>query len=468
MPEHWYSNSFKVGSQNAVTKSFNFSLGGFGGGEGNPDGGEWYIENVLEELDSETEWFYDSTAQKLYYSPNATSSPSPTDLFEVVTTKVLINCSGTQAEPVVNFTMKGIAIKDTAYTFLDPHGSPSGGDWSLQRTAAVMVAGTEGGVIDSSLFSRLDGIGVFITGYNRNLTISNNTFEWLGSSSIAAWGDTSYSLNANQSRSIQWPRGPDARDGNQPRGTRIIGNIVHDIGIFEKQSSFYFQAAVAQSLIKDNVHFNGPRAGINFNDGMGGGDEITENLLVNTCRESGDHGPFNSWDRAPYITTVGLNAPNASIIPQFRNIHHNFMIANYNSQEAIDNDDGSAYYNTHHNYFVYAQSGLKSDFGGHHNFHESNVYAYITTAFWGKGWSDRFINNSVVLLDPGRGYSSDCQLAQDQQVSGNSVYIKNASLNVCGTTLQKWVAAGHDNGTTIHDLPSDEALVQMGKDLLGM
>ena len=28
----------------------------------------------------------------------------------------------------------------------------------------------------------------------------------------------------------------------------------------------------------------------NFNDGFGGGDEITENLLLNTCRESSDHG----------------------------------------------------------------------------------------------------------------------------------------------------------------------------------
>ncbi len=33
------------------------------------------------------------------------------------------------------------------------------------------------------------------------------------------------------------------------------------------------------------------------------------------------------------------------------------MLANYNSQEAIDNDDGSSYYNTHHNYFVYGDHG---------------------------------------------------------------------------------------------------------------
>lgn len=42
------------------------------------------------------------------------------------------------------------------------------------------------------------------------------------------------------------------------------------------------------------------RAGINFNDGFGGGNLIESNLLFNTCRESGDHGPFNSWDRQVY------------------------------------------------------------------------------------------------------------------------------------------------------------------------
>eukprot|EP01043_Picozoa_sp_COSAG02_P050531 COSAG02_NODE_5202_length_4546_cov_1.544862_5_plen_63_part_00 len=37
------------------------------------------------------------------------------------------------------------------------------------------------------------------------------------------------------------PRGPDARDGNFPLGTRVLNNIVNDIGIWQKQSSMWFQ-----------------------------------------------------------------------------------------------------------------------------------------------------------------------------------------------------------------------------------
>ena len=166
----------------------------------------------------------------------------------------------------------------------------------------------------------------------------------------------------------------------------------------------------------------GPRAGINVNDGMGGGDEITGNLLANTCRESGDHGPFNSWDRAPYITTIGLHAPRPSVFPQYRNIHHNFMLANYNSQEAIDNDDGSSFYHTHHNFFVYGEAGLKSDFGGHDNHHDNNVYAFVDSCFGG-GNNLAFVNNSCVLAHDGRGYGSDCSLPAGMEVSGNAVCV---------------------------------------------
>ena len=96
-------------------------------------------------------------------------------------------------------------------------------------------------------------------------------------------------------------------------------------------------------------------------------------------RESKDHGPYNSWDRVPYITNLRYGRP--SIVPADRQIHHNFVIANYNSEGAIDTDDGSAYYRTHHNFFAYGANGLKSDFGGHDNHHVRNIYAYVGGCF---------------------------------------------------------------------------------------
>ena len=32
-----------------------------------------------------------------------------------------------------------------------------------------------------------------------------------------------------------------------------------------------------------------------------GGDDVNSNVLFNTCRESSDHGPINSWDRQVFV-----------------------------------------------------------------------------------------------------------------------------------------------------------------------
>ena len=101
------------------------------------------------------------------------------------------------------------------------------------------------------------------------MQLLNNTVRWNGDTVFALWGDTGYNLNANGTKKLPWPVGPDGRDGNQPRGTRVIGNHVSELGIFQKQSSFLFQAIATETTVQRNVHFNGPRAGINLNDGFG-------------------------------------------------------------------------------------------------------------------------------------------------------------------------------------------------------
>lgn len=271
-----------------------------------------------------------------------------------------------------------------------------------------------------------------------------------------AWGYTGTCLNANCSRKVPYKVGPDGRGGEQPRGTVVSNNLVRELGIWQKQSSMWFQAVTAQTQLIDNVHFNGPRAGVNFNDGFGGGDLMKGNLIANCVRESGDHGPFNSWDRVPYISDIATGKP--SIVPQFREITQNFIVSTYSSQEAIDTDDGSSYYNTHDNFFVYAANGLKSDFGGHHNFHNDNVYGY-TGNCWGGGNSNQFINNTCVANSADGGFRSDCSKNAFMVVSGNKIYNGDGKLSakLCDTSnkvLGKW--------------PTAEEVVAMGKKVLGI
>jgi hypothetical protein len=87
---------------------------------------------VLEELDEPEEWFYNETSRKLYYFFNNSATPSGDEKFVATQTKVLWNITGSQATPVQDVTIRGLEIRDTAYTYLgtdkaDLHGMPSGG-----------------------------------------------------------------------------------------------------------------------------------------------------------------------------------------------------------------------------------------------------------------------------------------------------------------------------------------------------
>lgn len=451
-----------------TTEGFLFSRGGHQGGEGVTDGEAWYIENVLEELDMGREWYFDNRSATLYYKPNGTDVP--TGSFVATSEKVLFNIAGTQKRPVRDIAIKGVTLRDTALAYFDAHGLPSGGDWALRKDAAVVVRGTEGVQLSSNLFSRLDGNAVFIGGYNRGLTIDGNEFFGIGDSALAAWGETSHDLSEDGLRRLPFPLGPDGRNGEQPRGTKVLNNIAHEIGLWQKQSSFWFQAVTAQTYLQGNVLFNGPRAALNFNDGFGGGDEITENLILNMCRESSDHGPWNSWDRVPYITDIRTGR--ASIVPADRQIHHNFVIATYNSQEAIDGDDGSSYFNVYNNFLAYADNGMKSDFGGHDFYAHGNVMAYTGKCyyFWpccdDHAYNDQFYNNTCIFRE---SYGSDCKSVAGQlEVHSNRVFSKSGQLNVCGMDWFSWIRSGktQDKDTVLKQWPSDEDLISWAYDLL--
>ena len=78
-----------------------------------------------------------------------------------------------------------------------------------------------------------------VSGWNRNTSITDNEFSWLGASAIAGWGYTDEN---------------DGMAGLQPRFTYILRNIAREIGIIEKQSSFWFQAKACLTQVSACVH----------------------------------------------------------------------------------------------------------------------------------------------------------------------------------------------------------------------
>jgi len=254
------------------------------------------------------------------------------------------------------------------------------------------------------------------------------------------------------------------------------------------------QIISAQTTLTNNVMFNGPRAGINFLDGFGGGNLIEGNLAFNFVRETGDHGPFNSWDRQPYLTTVRLGDDEPpSLIAATSTIVRNFLINNYNSVWPIDHDDGSSFYDDHDNFLVYG--GYKNYIGNSKNVHD-NIYVHPEWRPDGSGrcvqdvgigdsgnsgWDETWTSNTCIFTDTNDiGVFGDNGNDLNPPTAGDNVYMVNADAVASGDITMSFGShkdlrlddaqstLDFDTGSKLVEVVSDDEIIAMGRDMLGM
>eukprot|EP01063_Lacrimia_lanifica_P034369 TRINITY_DN6337_c0_g3_i1.p1 TRINITY_DN6337_c0_g3~~TRINITY_DN6337_c0_g3_i1.p1 ORF type:complete len:833 (+),score=239.87 TRINITY_DN6337_c0_g3_i1:54-2552(+) len=503
-PSHWASWWFQFDQFDAEEQKFSWTKGGFQGARGSKKGAEWYIENLFEELDDANEFYFDNATKDLYYVLNATAGAGIDDLhFSAVNLFTLISHVGdfNSKKPVKNVTIQGVTIRDTAMTVLEPHGVPSGGDWALERMGAVFYETTENCRFVGNNMTKVDGNGVFISGYARGFYAGKNEFSWIGATVMAAWGYTA-PLGGDHGDSVlaQYKVGVDGRAGEHPRDCVIEDNYIRELGHFIKQCSPWFQAKTYGTVLRRNIGFNMPRAGFNFNDGFGGGAEIVNNLLFNTCRESGDHAAFNSWDRQPFIVPYDSDSAETNgfppMDPQYTRIHHNFLVGSYGAINTVDNDDGSSFYEIDHN--VLMRGGHKSNFGGHNKLSHHNINLY--TMMWDDGCCvrdeslnvpsarDSYHDNHCVQEHDGTVmyWFKQCVPGQLHNASVTStLHSYNNTISnpagknftvLCGndkdTATQysesEWQKFGFDLGTVTGKNPSVDELMQEVRDILGL
>ena len=189
--------------------------------------------------------------------------------------EVFFNLTGTPSAPVSDITFAGLGLRDQRDGQLVKWVDPSGGDWGIRRAGLFHLEGTHRVNITGSTFFRTDANAVMVAAYNRNVSVVDCEFAYIGMSAVVTFGQT-----------IQ----EDATQGTQPFGTLIAYNKVHEIGAYQLQSSAWFTSRAALTRAEGLVVFNIPRAGINFNDACGGGNNVTLVSMWHTCRQSGDHG----------------------------------------------------------------------------------------------------------------------------------------------------------------------------------
>ena len=305
----------------------------------------YYVENVFEELDSPGEWFLDKYDGFLYYFPDE-SVDLQNAVVEVPIIEQIVQFKGTQRNSVHHLVFEGFRFAHTESTFLKPYTIPSLSDWSIYCGGTIYMEGTRDCAIRGCFFDAVGGNAVFMRDYNRGNSVTDCAFVETGDSAICFVGSLETTVGNQRNFSYE---------------CRAENNIIHDCGAFGKQIAGVYISRAKRITVAHNEIYNMPRAGICIGDGTWGGHSIEFNHIHDTCRETGDHGPFNAWGRdrywclgqshLPYIAHRSHDLEGALIDAMEPVIIRNNFFKE-DSGWGLDLDDGASNYEIYNNLCV--------------------------------------------------------------------------------------------------------------------
>jgi Right handed beta helix region/PDZ domain len=364
-----------------------------------------FVENIFEELDAPGEWFFDPAAKAIFLYPPAGVNMENA-VFTISSLTDLIHITGNADRPIKNISIKNISFTQTARSFMLVKEPLLRSDWTIYRGGAILLDGTENVRVSNCVFYELGGNAVFVSNYNKNDTISDNHLYDIGANGIAFVG------NADAVRSpafryelfVPWKEmdyaaGP--KNNNFPQYCTASGNLVHHIGMVEKQIAGVEIDMAAHITVSHNTIYHTPRAGINIGDGCWGGHVLEFNDVFSTVLETGDHGAFNSWGRdrfwrpeRPVMDSVVAARPGIELLDAVDPtiIRNNRFQCDHGWD--IDLDDGSSNYRIYNN--VCLNGGLKLR-EGYHRRVTNNILVNNTfhPHVWLKKSGDVFLHNIV-------------------------------------------------------------------------
>jgi hypothetical protein len=241
----WGGQSYRLTSRDnrSGTDTFTFGYGGYQEARGNDgiqfyNGDRYYVSGILEELDTEGEWFHDAIERKLYYYPHSNSSSSSTATRfgsndEVVaaqlSTIIRIGgavggldpaASGVWSPPAVGVVLDNLTFTESRLTLLDRYEVPSGGDWAVARVAALVLENAENITVQRCSFDQVGGNAVLLSNHVAHSSIEDCDFDHMGDSGVVSLG------------SAHWTYGIEP---TFPISNTVARNVFRDVGIFGKQ-----------------------------------------------------------------------------------------------------------------------------------------------------------------------------------------------------------------------------------------
>lgn len=326
------------------------------------------IENIYEELDVPSEWFFDSEKHKLYYIPDENVDLDDAKI-EIVVLENLIHIAGSMNNTVSNIHIEGLKFTQTARTFMKNKEPLLRSDWTVYRGGTILFEGAEDCSIKNCEFDQVGGNTIVLSNYNKGIEIKSCYIHDSGASGIVFVGNPKmvreplfgYVRNDNYETMDRTP-GPKGYDF--PQECTVEDCLITRTGRHEKQTAPVQISMSYRITVNHCSIYDVPRAGINISEGTFGGHVIEYCDVFNTVLETGDHGSFNSWGRdrywTPNVNTVSAEVEKDTLLPYLDMIDINVI---RNSRWRcdhgwdIDLDDGSSFYHIYNN--VLLNRGLK-------------------------------------------------------------------------------------------------------------
>lgn len=366
-----------------------------------------FVENVFEELDAPKEWFFDVNTQTLYFYPDQLAI-NKIDTIEVPRLKHLIEIIGSKQQAIKNIEISNITFSHTKHTFMQTREPLLRSDWTIYRGAAITIEHAENIEIKGNTLVDLGGNAISVNRFANNINITGNHISKIGAGAINFVGDPSAVRSPSFTYNdfvkideIDFGIGP--KNNLYPHNSIAHDNLIHDIGLIEKQVAGV-QISMAKSItISHNSIYQVPRAGINVSEGTWGGHLIEYNDVFNTVLETGDHGAFNSWGRDRFWH------PNRGKMNEIYALHpelykkdaiETVTIRNNRFKSDfgwdIDLDDGSSNYDIYNNVMLAGGLKLREGFRRHAY---NNIM--INNAFHPHVWfedSQDVVKNNILLV----------------------------------------------------------------------
>ncbi len=224
----------------------------------------YFLENAIEFLDADFEWFFDKKENELYLKLPENQNADEVKIVIPVSTG-LVKLVGTENQPLKNIHFQGISFENCAWGIpetgycgiqachFDPR--PERGGWTVVP-AAVYAEWTENCTFSDCSFKNLGGSGLWFSTGSKNCSVSNSIFQDISGNGIMIGEGRDRQVNGQ----AWWQTSPEQV---------ALGNRIENCTITACGAQFYGAVGIwcgltAETTIKNNEIHDLPYSGISI------------------------------------------------------------------------------------------------------------------------------------------------------------------------------------------------------------